>query len=308
MTTSIADKARLITRASSIQTYYTILLLVDKDLVDDCFCAYAYLRWVDDVIDLSSSTRKEMVSFIYRQRLLIDRLYKNDQLDHLNEEEELIAYVISHERGENSGLKSFIYNFLAILEFDVYRKDQFINQSELNWYSNRLAKSVTDGIQYFICNCYPYPESEYRYLAANGAHITHMLRDMVEDISEGYVNIPQEFLHKHNIDEIEFESPLIKAWVRDRVELARRYFIEGKRYLDDIEVLRCKIAGYWYCARFEVILDAIEKDEYILRANYNGRRKISTWIRIGWLGLSIAFKHFTQGELWNSSRRPAFRI
>ena len=56
--------------------------------------------------------------------------------------------MISHERGDNSWLRSFVLNFLA----------------------------------------------------ANGAHITHMLRDIAEDISEGYVNESKEYLEKHNIE------------------------------------------------------------------------------------------------------------
>ena len=83
MTVTIAKKARSLTRASSKQTYYTILLLVDKDLVDDCFYAYAYLRWVDDVIDVISKTRDERLSFIRRQRSLVEALYQNDRPDGL---------------------------------------------------------------------------------------------------------------------------------------------------------------------------------------------------------------------------------
>jgi phytoene/squalene synthetase len=135
-----------------------------------------------------------------------------------------------------------------------------------------------------------------------------MLRDMIDDISEGYVNIPQEYLEKNNVEKLDVESTVFRAWVRDRVVLARRYFLDGKRYLDDLEVLRCKIAGYWYCARFEVILDRIESDNYILRSEYNGWRKLSRWVRMAWLGLTIAFKHITQRLTGESWRRPVIRI
>jgi phytoene/squalene synthetase len=308
MNKHIEEMARSITRESSKQTYYTILLLVDKDLVNDCFCAYAYFRWVDDVIDISSETLEDRVSFMSRQRALIERLYDNDRPNGLALEEQFIAHLISHDRGENNRLRSFIFNFLAILEFDAHRKKQSIYQYELDWYSSCLARSVTDGIQYFICNCYPYPESDFRYLAANGAHVTHMLRDMVDDISEGYVNIPQEYLEENNVEKWDVENPVIRAWVRDRVALARRYFLDGKRYLDDLEVLRCKIAGYWYCARFEVILNTIENDNFILRNEYNGWRKLSRWVRMAWLGFTIAFEHITQQAAGGSWRRPVIRI
>ena len=41
-----ASLARSITRAGSIQTYFTARLMVDRDLVDDFFRAYAYFRWI----------------------------------------------------------------------------------------------------------------------------------------------------------------------------------------------------------------------------------------------------------------------
>ena len=41
-----------------------------------------------------------------------------------------------------------------------------------------------------------------------------------------------------------------------------------------LDVLRCKVAGYWYCARFEAVLDTIESDGYRLRAEYEERRKL----------------------------------
>jgi hypothetical protein len=86
------------------------------------------------------------------------------------------------------------------------------------------------------------------------------------------------------------------------VEEARRYFREGKRYLDDLDVLRCRIVGYWYCARFEGVLDTIERDGYILRAGYNERRKLSSWLTMAWLGVSLTLQHIARRVLPDSWR------
>ncbi len=72
MSDATAVLARSITRASSKQAYYTARLLVDKDLVDDFYRAYAYFRWADDIIDASSQSNDQHISFIKRQRELID--------------------------------------------------------------------------------------------------------------------------------------------------------------------------------------------------------------------------------------------
>ncbi|HUW15164.1 MAG TPA: squalene/phytoene synthase family protein [Anaerolineae bacterium] len=288
-----ATMARSITRASSVQTYYTVRLLVDRDLQDDCYRAYAYFRWADDIIDVAAQSDDDRISFISRQRDLIDRLYRNERPDGLSLEEQIIADLISHDRDneETSGLRSFIYNFLAVIEFDAYRKGRSINQQELTWYSDCLGKAVTDCIQYFIGHGHPYPAADNQYVAASAAHITHMLRDMVPDVAEGFINIPRDYLEAHAIGAGDVDSPPFRTWVRSRVELARRYLREGKCYLDGLKVLRCKIAGYWYCARFEGVLDTIERDGYILRAEYNERRKRSTWLKMARLAVVITLRH-----------------
>jgi phytoene/squalene synthetase len=290
--------------------------MVDRDLVDDFYQAYAYFRWADDIVDapasvdaaasvgasasndVSSRSDAERIAFIKRQRELIDRLYRNQRPDDLTPEEEMVANLISHDRGENSRLQSFIRNMFAIIEFDAYRKGRLISQAELTWYSDCLAKSVTDGIQYFVGNGHSYPATEDRYQAAIAAHIAHLLRDTFLDTADGFINIPREYLETHGISPEDVDSPPFRAWVRGRVELARGYFREGKRYLDEQDGLRCKIVGYSYCARFEGVLDTIERDSYILRPVYNERRKLSTRLKMAWLGLSL-----TQRHIASSSRR-----
>ena len=292
--------ARDITRSSSKQSYYTACLLVDKDLVDDCCRAYGYFRWTDDVIDLNLLPREQRIAFIKRQKKIVERLYRGEFPDDLCPEEEIIADLIQHDRGENSGLKSFIHNFMAILEFDAQRKGKLIGQQELTWYSDCLGKAVTDAIQYFVSNGHPYPDDPNRYLAATAAHITHMLRDLVSDLDEGYINVPREYLEGHDLDPKDVENPQMRAWVKSQVELARQYFRQGKQYPDQLDVLRCKIAGYWYCTRFECVLAAIEKDGYSLRANYRERRKLSTHVRLVILAIGLIVQHVKTTKNWGT--------
>ncbi len=281
--------AQTITRASSRQTYFTARLFVDKDLVSDFYKAYAYFRWADDFIDITSQSRDERISFVKRQRKLIDSLFNHERLNNLNPEEKILADLISNDNGKNNGLRSFVSNMFAIIEFDAYRKGRIIKNSELTWYTNCLSQSVTDGLQYFIGNDSPYPTGDNRYLAATAAHITHILRDMILDISDGFTNIPQEYLDEFNISPEDIQSPPFRAWVKNRVGQARLYFQEGKSYLDSLDVLRCKIMGYWYCARFEGVLDIIERDGYILRTVYN--RQL-VWFKMLYLGISLTIQHF----------------
>lgn len=308
-----AALARSITRSGSIQTYFTARLMVDRDLVDDFCRAYAYFRWIDDEIDVSLLSNDERSTFISSQRGLIYNLYNKKKTDELTDEEEMLRDLINNDRGENSGLQSFIRNMFAIIEFDAHRSGRLINQDELDWYVTTLGKSVTDGLLYFIGNRNAYPQSENRYLAGIAAHISHLLRDMHKDIADGFINIPKEYLELHGISHEDLGNPAFKDWIEERVELAREYFIEGKQYLNGINNLRCKIVGHWYCARFEVVLDTIEQDGYILRKEYHERRRISTWLKIIWLAAYLSFYHLLQqnkpykGDKDNQSgTRPSF--
>ncbi|MGB8214303.1 MAG: squalene/phytoene synthase family protein [Anaerolineales bacterium] len=298
MTNASATLARSITWASSKQSYFTARLLADRDLADDCLRAYAYFRWADDMIDISLSGCEERTIFIARQKNLIDRLYRGERPDGLSPEEAMLADLIAHDCGPDSGLCSFIHNFLSVIEFDAHRHGRLATRQELSGYTTCLATAVMDGIQYFIGNGQPYPKTRDRNLAVTGAHITHMLRDTLEDFSTGLVNIPAEYIQAHDINLEDFNNEQLRLWVREQVELARVCFREGKTYIDSLDVLRCKLAGVWYCARFECILNAIERDDYRLRADYHERHALKAWMEMARLGVVTASKHLA-GRIWS---------
>ena len=286
--------AHKITWASSKQSYITAMLLADRDLADDCLRAYAYFRWADDMIDVSLSGSDARTVFIERQKTLINKLYRGERPGDLSPEEAMLADLIAHDRAPESGLRSFIRNFMTVIEFDSYRIGRTANRHELGVYTICLATAVMDGIQYFIGNGHPYPKTHDRNLAVTGAHITHMLRDMLEDFSVGLVNIPDEYLKAHGIGVKDVNSEQFRLWVREQVELARYCFQEGKTYIDSLDVLRCKLAGVWYCVRFECILNAIEHDGYQLRAEYRERHTLAVWVQMARLGVAVTLKHFAR--------------
>ena len=220
----------------------------------------------------------------------------------------MLADLIAHDRGPDSGLRSFIRNFMSVIEFDAHRHGRIASSHELAAYTTCLATAVMDGLQYFIGNGHPYPKTHDRDMAVTGAHITHMLRDMLEDLSTGLVNIPAEYLEAHGIDLTDEINDQLRPWVRDQVELARYCFQEGKTYIDSLEVLRCKLAGVWYCARFECVLNAIERDGYRLREEYPERHALEDLAGDGPLGGYDNLEAFRPSNpiffhsLWPSSR------
>jgi phytoene/squalene synthetase len=179
---------------------------------------------------------------------------------------------------------------MAVMAFDAGRRGQLISQVELTEYTRWLATAVTEALHYFIGHNDASPHDETRYLAVTAAHITHMLRDTIDDAAVGYYNIPREYLQSHGIRPSDVHSDAYRAWVRSRVDLAREYLRAGKAYLRQVENVRCRIAGYAYVSRFEVVLDAIERDNYHLRYDYPERKSANARLRMGWSALSQAFK------------------
>lgn len=280
---SDAALAAAITRAASKQTYYTIRFLVDDGLVDDAFRAYSYFRWVDDWLDQEMRPRAERLAFVKRQQALMDSGYRRQPLADLAPEERILANLIRRDTDKNSGLQAYIRNMMAVMAFDADRRGQLVSQRQLNQYTHWLAVAVTEAMHYFIGHWCASPQGEVRYVAVTGAHITHMLRDALEDAQAGYYNIPREVMAANGIDPSAVESKAYRDWVKVMVHKARACFRMGRDYLAQVENLRCRIAGYAYIHRFELALDCIEREGYLLRAQYpeckSRGRRVET---IGW--------------------------
>jgi phytoene/squalene synthetase len=280
--------AASITRAASKQTYYTVRFLVDRDRVPDAYRAYAYFRWVDDRLDRGVTDPSERIAFVDQQRALMDRCYRGEWPLNPSVEERMLVDLIRHDGEKSSGLQSYVRNMMAVMAFDAGRRGRLISQEELAGYTQCLATAVTEALHYFIGNGHSSPRSEARYLAATAAHITHMLRDTLEDTAAGYFNIPREFLESHAIAPQAVASDAYRTWVHSRVRLARDYFKAGRSYLAQVENLRCRIAGYAYIARFEGVLDAIEREDYRLRADYREYKSLGAGLRMAWQALALA--------------------
>ena len=203
----------------------------------------------------------------------------------------MLVDLIRGDREVNSGLGAYIRNLMTVMAFDAHRRGRLISQDELAEYSRLLATSVTEALHYFIGHSCHSPRNDASYLAATGAHITHMLRDTLDDTQAGYFNIPREFLDSHGITPQDVESDAYKAWVQGRVHLARHYLQAGKMNIAQAENLRCRIAGFAYIARFESVLDAIERDGYKLRSEYPECKRLGCVMKMGWSVFSSALAH-----------------
>ena len=96
-------------------------------------------------------------------------------------------------------------------------------------------------------------------------------------------------LKANKISPFDVDSDAYRSWVRSRVQLARDYFKAGRRYMTQVENFRCRLAEYAYIARFEAVLDAIEREDYHLRADYRECKTLAAGVQMGWSTLWSAF-------------------
>jgi phytoene/squalene synthetase len=290
----VTNLASSITKAASKQTYYTIRFLADQERVDDAYRAYAYFRWVDDVLDaelgsgpaLKYGEPSERMIFLERQKSLLESCYRGELPLDVDIQEQMLVDLVRHDQEKNSGLQSYLHNMMLVMDFDARRRGRVISQSELNEYTRWLAVAVAEAMHYFIGHGEFAPRDETRYLAVSAAHIIHMLRDTHDDMQAGYFNIPREVLDANAIGPQDVQSMAYRAWVKSRVELAREYFKAGKSYFARIQNLRHRLAGIAYIARFEWLLATIEKEGYSLRPQYSERKSLGTGLKMSWLTLS----------------------
>ncbi|MEW6400717.1 MAG: squalene/phytoene synthase family protein [Chloroflexota bacterium] len=300
MTNSLAAS---ITRSASQQTFYTIRFLVDRDRVDDAYRAYGYFRWVDDALDAESNFALNEVeaqkrsAFIQRQKSLLEKCYRSEPIQDATIEEQILIDLVQRDHEKNSGLQSYLRNMMLVMDFDAKRRGRLVSQLELNEYTHWLASAVTEAMHYFIGHCCFSPHDETRYLAVSAAHITHMLRDTFDDVQAGYYNIPREVLDANHISPQDVQSKAYRAWVKSRVQLASDYFKAGRGYLARVQSPRCRFAGFAYTARFEWLLDTIEREGYLLRPQYSERKSLSTGLRMSWETLASMMSVQAAGSL-----------
>jgi phytoene/squalene synthetase len=280
-----------ITKIGSKQTYYTIRFLADHDRVQDAFRAYAYFRWLDDQLDTDINSQQDKTALLHQQQRILEACYQGKEIEPSCPEEKMLLELVRNDTELNSGLQAYLGNMMAVMAFDVERRGRLISQAELTHYTNLLATAVTEYMFYFIGHCHQPPHSSNRYLAVQGAHFTHMLRDMLEDIDVGYINIPSELIPDGQSSSEIVHSPEFREWVAERVELAHVNFEAGRKFIAGLKSKRCRLAGFAYLARFEWMLKVIKSENYALRREYPERKSLKAvlWITgrvfTSWLNL-----------------------
>jgi phytoene/squalene synthetase len=301
--------AAAITKVASKQTYYTIRFLVDRPLVDDAYRAYAYFRWIDDVVDEVMPTeghgrdaeRLVRLRFVERQKALLEACLSGEEPGDLDPHEAMLVALVRHRDRSDPRLVAYLRHMMLVMEFDVGRRGRLVTRQELDDYTRWLAIAVAEAMHFFIGHGAAAAHDETRYLAVSGAHIVHMLRDTYADVRAGYFNVPREVLEASSIGPADFRCDAYRAWVRERVLLARAYFDAGQSYFAHVQSRRHRLAGIAYMARFEWLIETLARNGFTLQEEYAEQRSLATGLRMGGYVVSSLTRP-------RSLRRPAVPV
>src|SRR6188472_178093 len=120
--------AATITKAASKQTYYTIRFLVDRPRVADAYRAYAYFRWLDDVLDAGAGApwgeaqRAQRMRVLDRERALLDACLRGDPPRNFDPHEAMLVHLVRHADPADAGLRSYLIEMMRVMAFDVRRR------------------------------------------------------------------------------------------------------------------------------------------------------------------------------------------
>jgi phytoene/squalene synthetase len=282
-----SSPAATITRTASTQTYFTIRFLVDRSRVEDAYRAYAYFRWLDDLLDAPdppgprADAHRARVRLLERQQWLLEVCLHGEAPHDMTPHESMLVELTRHPDTEYGGLESYLRNMMRVMAFDVGRRGRLISAAELDEYTRWLAVAVSDAMHHFIGHGNKPADDEARYRAVSGAHILHMLRDTYEDQRAGYCNVPREVLEAASIEPYDTDSEAYRSWVAERVTLARGHLDAGRSYFARLECRRHRLAGLAYIGRFDWLTDTIAKDGFRLRRRYDDARGYRTLLRMG---------------------------
>lgn len=291
--------ARQRVKASNLTAYILVRLFTRADRNDYLCMAYAYFRWIDDIVDSPTTSDEEKEQFIERQRRFLANLYDGLVFqDSRTLEEQFAQCFVAYDRKMGCILKDDVLGMLSVLKHDLERDRVPWPAAEMHEFITLESRSYINMIR-FSCGEEGNYSGSNRYDEGVACKLAHMLRDFIEDLNQGTMNISRDDLEKYEINLDKVNNENFRLWVRDQVMFAGECFRLGRRNLSNSSQLRYKIASNLYCAKYEDILAMIEQDKYFLRSDY--RRTALT--KAKFLSRSILVIFFTLADHY--LRKPA---
>ena len=262
---------------------------------------FSYLRWVDDIVDDPQIAVHEKRNFINRQLKLISEYTNNVFIPIEKTEEAFLFYFIQYGLSTKSNV---IINSVQLmvegLEMDVQRTegDGIFSESEMNTYINKMSKSFFDVTTSFIL-----PEGKYPYqdvIVTTASTKIWMIRDLLQDLESGYVNITREKLAQYNLIPKNLpQNKNLKNYLESEINNIIRLLIDEAKIMKQFPI-RLKWFNYYTQVYYLPKIFRVKAYGYNLLKVQN-RKKLYNETVTYFLTFKLALKIlFTEFYLYNS--------
>jgi phytoene synthase len=205
-------------------TFYYSTLLFPRDIRNDVFMLYAFLRTADNLVD-EKKDKKTFLDFKKSVYLSLDKKNSNDII---------IKSFVSIFRKHNFK-KEYLDSFFKAQEFDLKDALKVKTNQELGEYVYGVA-GVVGLMMAKIMNL---PEKLYEFAVSFGEtmQMVNIIRDIKEDFLQKRVYIPQEDIFKFNlknIDDYKSNEEGFKNLIRYEINKVKNKLISLSNYIEKI--------------------------------------------------------------------------
>jgi len=175
------------------KTYYYSSLFFPKDVRDDIFILYGFVRTADDLVD-------SIPQQVEKYNLFVERFRKGYSGD--NEDDIVISSFIGMMKRRKISL-AWVESFLEAMKSDIH-KSKYQTIKELENYIYGSAGVI--GLM--MAKILKLPEESYTYAQMLGSsmQLSNFIRDLQEDNELGRCYFPQTDLKKFNLKSLKFSE------------------------------------------------------------------------------------------------------
>jgi hypothetical protein len=244
---------------------------------------YAYLRWVDDLVDEELSDADDRQLFLERQLNLVrgTHIYSDTC-----KQEGLLRLLIVDPAGSENSLRASIEEMLHCIDFDARRGGKPAPYEAMRANRKREATAYLAAIAYF-CGL-DFSDDPPGREAAEGAKLAHVMRDFAEDIKRNELNISLEEIDAYGMGIGTTDSlPHLQLthWMACNYRIARRRLLAGWQTVRSCGNTRYKLIVLVLIAKYQAYLRSLRARNFVPEADTRLRLR-SFAIELGRLAFS----------------------
>ncbi|NWF90439.1 MAG: hypothetical protein HXY50_13380 [Ignavibacteriaceae bacterium] len=223
--------------------------------------SFAYLRWVDDFVDNPNIAVSDKEKLVNRQKFLIQQYAKKHFEEYKLPEEAFLYHFIEYANKVNAQiLINAAKKMVEAIGMDVDRLkgDGIFSEAELNFYINTLSKALYDIIIYFFLP--GQYQSVQNVLTGRFQARAFMMRDIIEDIDAGFINIPREDINKFKLDINSIkEKRNLEHWLEKEIDHILKLLIDEA---EEANLLPTKFKIFMYYSHLYYLPKIFRLKEY----------------------------------------------